>query len=159
MKKDKIYCAICRKLIPEARRTRPTAVCSEPCKDKLDNIRKNQRMMRKCPHCLHPSTPKEREAYRVWRVDRGEIRSLKKVKRDDTLQAKNQLIEGLKTALRMAEDEINFLTAYQTAHPIDPELNGSLSPEAVESTWIERRLTRSKEFAKRVEWLITPRQL
>ena len=68
-----LHCTVCAKVIPETRATRQTATCSEKCKDRLDTIRKLQRQNRKCAYCLHPSSAEERELYRVWRAERGEI--------------------------------------------------------------------------------------
>jgi hypothetical protein len=78
---DEIYCVVCKHPIPGFRARRQTATCSEKCKNKLDVIRERQRAAKKCPACLHPSTPEEREEYRIWRAERGDIRSVARVVR------------------------------------------------------------------------------
>lgn len=72
---DVIFCVICQDPIPEARARRQTSTCSEKCKNKLDAIRDRQRAARKCPLCLHPSTPEERAEFRLWRAQRGDVRT------------------------------------------------------------------------------------
>lgn len=100
---ESLYCVICRKQIDPKRATRPTATCSEVCKNRLDTIKANQRKARKCPHCLHPSTPEEREQFRLWRADRGEVRSTAPTQRDRTLPNKNLLMRALKSAVTQAK--------------------------------------------------------
>src|ERR1700678_2553460 len=56
-----LHCMICLQPLSETRSRRATSTCSEKCKDRLDALRAEQRCSRKCPHCLHPSTPEERE--------------------------------------------------------------------------------------------------
>lgn len=71
---DGLFCTICQEPIPPGRDQRQTATCSEKCKNRLDTIRANQRERRKCPHCLKPSTPDERQEFREWRASRGDLK-------------------------------------------------------------------------------------
>lgn len=154
---DALYCAICRALIPEKRRTRNTATCSEKCKNKLDTIRANQRKARKCPHCLHPATPEEREAFRIWRAERGDIRSANQVKRDSTLMPKNEMREGLKTAVRLAQAELEWLGAWKVAHGLNSIADATNDTETAEFEYAEKRIGLLTTFVSRAEYLITPR--
>lgn len=67
---EPLYCTICTKEIPPDRARRRTSVCSEACKDKADYRRMKMMRNQKCPHCLHPSTPEEREDFRQWRIEK-----------------------------------------------------------------------------------------
>lgn len=96
---DALFCTICQDPIPEGRATRQTATCSEKCKNKLDTIRANQRKARKCPYCLHPATPEEREEFRLWRQNRGD-RKVAFEPRERTGATKHQLRDALKAATR-----------------------------------------------------------
>lgn len=93
------YCMICREPLSEARSRRPTSTCSEPCKDRMDAQQLEQRRLRKCPHCLHPSTPEEREEFRVWRASRGDVRGLAIVKREAGGAPKHLLRRALREAV------------------------------------------------------------
>ena len=108
-----IRCSVCTRPIPAPRCYRNTQTCSEGCKDKLDAKRERQRAQKRCAACLHPSTPEERQDFRLWRADRAsrlgagrtELDKISPVKqtRDHTLANKRDLVAALKSAIRIAE--------------------------------------------------------
>jgi len=105
-----IHCCICTAVIEEKRSRRNTATCSEKCKNKLDSIRAEQRRSKKCPHCLAPSSPEEREEFRKWRVNRGtkdggrlNVRSEAVQERDRSLPPKRDMFFALKHAAKEVE--------------------------------------------------------
>lgn len=101
-----LHCTICQQEIPEARARRGTSTCSESCKNKFDRIRAEQRALRKCPHCLHPSTPEERSEFRVWRAERGDNKSAHPTgPRDHTLPNKNLILSTLRKATQALREE------------------------------------------------------
>jgi len=102
---DPIFCTVCTNQIEPKRARRQTATCSEKCKDKLDAIRARQRDDRRCPHCLHPSTPGERAHYRKWRVACGDVQTVDQVKRTGELPFKRDLMKALKGSLRLLEED------------------------------------------------------
>lgn len=95
---ETIYCNICQKPLDDARAKRMTSVCSEACKDKLDALRLRQKAAKRCPKCLHPSTPEEREAFRLWRAERGDVHSAAAVVRDSTLPNRRAMASVLRRA-------------------------------------------------------------
>ena len=99
------FCTICRDAIPEKRATRNTATCTEKCKDALDQIKIEQRRLKMCPHCLHPASPAEREEFRRWRADRGNVKSAEPVRRDGSIAHKQDLERALKAAVKLLEAE------------------------------------------------------
>ncbi len=107
---DKLLCTICGSQIPEGRDRRQTATCSEPCKDKLDGIRARQRASRRCTHCLHPSTPAQREDFRLWQAERGMIKNAELIPRDHSGPTKR----ALKDAIRGARETLKATLALCT---------------------------------------------
>lgn len=115
-----LHCIICQAPIPEARARRQTATCSEKCKNRLDTIRAHQRAAKRCPACLVPSTPAEREAFRAWRADRGDIKSSTLVKRDTSLPAKQEMRAAMLQAITALKSERDRLAeALQTPKHVD----------------------------------------
>lgn len=113
-----LHCIICQAPIPEARARRQTATCSEKCKNRLDTIRAHQRAAKRCPACLVPSTPAEREAFRAWRADRGDIKSSTLVKRDTSLPAKQEMRAAMLQAITALKSERDRLA--EALHPETP---------------------------------------
>ncbi len=67
-------CTRCAGPIPQARATvRTRYTCSPECALVLKAAALLRRASRKCPLCLHPFTPKEREEFREWRRHRGDL--------------------------------------------------------------------------------------
>jgi ribosomal protein L37AE/L43A len=79
-------------------------------------VRIEQRRSRKCPHCLHPSSPEEREQFRIWRVEKGDIRSADPVKRDKSTANRRDLERALKAAVRLLEDERDLIAQSHTTN-------------------------------------------
>ena len=94
-----VHCCICTAELSETRARRQTSVCSEKCKNKLDSLRAEQRANRKCPHCLHPSTPELRRKFRLFAKQIGDVKTDEPVRRDTTWPPKNELRVALKRAL------------------------------------------------------------
>lgn len=71
-------CIVCTKAVPANRaRGRSKDTCSPACHAVRQLYRKWVLQTSKCLACLHPSTPKEREEFRNWRKDRGDVRRKK----------------------------------------------------------------------------------
>ena len=115
-----LHCTICTDPIEEKRARRNTATCSEACKDRLDFIRAKQRESKRCPHCLSPSTPEEREEFRIWRSQRpkteGDRLALKapdKHGRDTTLEPKQKMLRVLRAGVKLAKaHRLELYTSY-----------------------------------------------
>lgn len=103
-----LFCTICGGEIAEPRRQRQTATCSEVCKNRLDLVRGAQRAKRKCPKCLHPSSPQERELFRRWRASRGDVKEIAPIPRDRAMPWKRDLQRGLKASLAVIEHLMNL---------------------------------------------------
>lgn len=110
-----LHCTICQEPIPDARARRQTSTCSEKCKNRLDAIRAHQRASKRCPYCLHPSTPEEREAFRLWRVERGEVRSANKYNRDAALPPRQAMVRILRKAILAIAEERDRVKAHLEA--------------------------------------------
>jgi predicted nucleic acid-binding Zn ribbon protein len=95
---SQLHCTVCQKPISAERASRQSTVCGEKCKNKLAAIRAEQRRGRKCTVCLHPSTPEERELFRAWRAERGDITRAVPLSRDRSLPNKNILRKALREA-------------------------------------------------------------
>jgi predicted nucleic acid-binding Zn ribbon protein len=108
---ETLHCTICQAAIDPVRARRQTSTCSEKCKNRLDVIRAHQRATKRCPYCLNPSTPEERAAFRVWRAERGDLRSATKVKRDFTLPSKTDMRFVMMRAIHALTEERDRLTA------------------------------------------------
>lgn len=100
-----LRCIVCSAAIDEKRARRGSHVCGEKCKNRLDYVIAEFRRERKCPHCLSPSTPEEREEFRIWRTERprgdgarSTLRSVEKVSRDRQLAHKHALLRALKAS-------------------------------------------------------------
>ena len=104
-----LHCTICRAPIEEKRARRQTATCGEPCKDRLDAVRKEQRRNTKCPSCLHPSSPEEREEFRLWRATRGDLRTAEFVPRDKSTAYKSELTKALRAAVALLEGQLDVI--------------------------------------------------
>lgn len=117
---ETLHCTVCQSAIPESRATRITATCSEKCKNRLDQIRIHQRQARKCPACLHPATPEEREAYRIWRAERGDIKTALKQNREYGGPNKREMRQALRDAARAIRILLERLEVSQpTPNPSD----------------------------------------
>lgn len=69
-----IHCAVCGDPLPEHRARARRETCGKrECGIKLKQFRKMTIEVRKCPTCYHPSTPEEREDFKQWRKERGQI--------------------------------------------------------------------------------------
>jgi predicted nucleic acid-binding Zn ribbon protein len=108
---ETLHCIICQSRIDPVRARRQTSTCSEKCKNRLDVIRAHQRATKRCPYCLNPSTPEERASFRVWRAERGDLRSATKVKRDFTLPSKTDMRHVMQRAINALTEERDRLTA------------------------------------------------
>lgn len=120
-----LHCTICQKVIPETRARRQTSTCSEKCKNRLDVIRAHQRAAKRCPSCLSPSTPEERESYRLWRVDRGDLRSAGQIKRDRTLPSKTDMRHALQRAIYALTEQRDTLQAQlEASNALETKIEG-----------------------------------
>ena len=117
-----LHCTICTRAIPEGRDRRQTATCSETCKNRLDEIRAQQRADRRCPACLHPSSPEERDEFRLWRAQRArnapgeagrslDVRSPVREPRDGSTASRRALASGLRQALKALDDLVKLVSA------------------------------------------------
>lgn len=67
-------CMVCGDPIPERRARARKETCGKPaCGIALKQWRRAVLESKKCPACYHPSTPEEREDFRQWRRERGQI--------------------------------------------------------------------------------------
>jgi len=106
-----LHCTICTTEIDAKRARRQTATCSETCKNQLDQVRIEQRRSKKCPVCLNPSTPEERQLFRIWRAERGDIRSAEPAKHDKGIGYRRELDRALRAAVALLEGERNNILA------------------------------------------------
>jgi hypothetical protein len=72
-------CTVCTAPIPKRRQHGNPALggrdaCSAACGRILKAKRKMDIINSTCPNCRHPSTPAEREEYKLWRKARGDVR-------------------------------------------------------------------------------------
>ena len=145
---DTLLCTICGNPIPEERARLQTATCSEPCKNKLDVIRAHQRASKKCPACLHPSTPEERAEFRAWRVDRGERASIQPDTRDHSMASKYRMRESLKKAATAIRGELQASKAQlEASRPLETKLEPGAEHPGDESKE-DRRARRVAEEAQ-----------
>lgn len=156
---ETLHCTICGSPIPEARSRRQTATCSEKCKNRLDVIRAHQRAAKKCPACLHPSTPQEREQFRIWRAERGDLRSKDQVKRDRTLPAKSDMRDAMKRAINALTDERDSLQAALNPENVLETKLGRLHVGFTEEgrKQAEAKLERFTSVIRQCEWAIAPK--
>ena len=70
----KLRCVICTKEVPARRATsRSKDTCGPECGQVLRDWKKYNILRRRCRTCYHPSSPKEREEFKLWRKSRGEV--------------------------------------------------------------------------------------
>lgn len=143
-----LYCTICQQAIPAERARRQTATCTEGCKNKLDAVRMEQRRSRKCAYCLHPATPEERELFRVWRAERGDVRSADPVKRDKATASKRDLERTLKACVVMLEVARDEIAASETLNDEDrkPDLNTMDSQSKADYEEFETLIQRARKL-------------
>jgi hypothetical protein len=63
----KMFCVVDGVEIPADRKKRRSITCSDACAKTRNNYLRERKEMRKCKYCGQPSTPEERESYRLWR--------------------------------------------------------------------------------------------
>jgi hypothetical protein len=56
-----------QKPIPEERERRRSTTCSDECRTRLNEIRREKKDAKICRHCSKPSTPEERILFNRWR--------------------------------------------------------------------------------------------
>lgn len=149
---ETLFCQICQQPIAEPRAQRQTSTCSEKCKNRLDTIRANQRRVRKCPYCLHPGTPSEREEFRKWRESRGDSKVAFQP-RDRTGTTKHDLRDAVKSATGHLE-HVNDLLAFLAADPAMQTLLKRLPKGFRSREDIEKRLGRVRSRVQDFKALI-----
>jgi predicted nucleic acid-binding Zn ribbon protein len=79
-----IYCAVCKKPIPEERLLLKAVTCSPQHTQVLANVRRRKRDSKNCRFCHAPSTLAERKLFKQWRdTIRVETRGRKKKPRPE----------------------------------------------------------------------------
>ena len=69
-------CIVCTEFVPAKRSTgRSKDTCSPECHKVLRMYRKHCVQKTRCPACFHPATSEERELFKKWRRERGELRN------------------------------------------------------------------------------------
>jgi hypothetical protein len=61
------FCMVDQKPIPEERERRRSTTCSDECRTRLNEIRREKKDAKVCRHCSKPSTPEERVLFNRWR--------------------------------------------------------------------------------------------
>ena len=64
----KFFCQVCRQPIPNATAERMGVLCGKDCREEMRSYRLQILKNQKCPRCYHPSSPKEWELYRQFRL-------------------------------------------------------------------------------------------
>lgn len=64
-----LKCTVCTTDIPEGRIRRRKDTCSAECYNLLLHYKKTLFKQWRCPTCLSPNTPQEREDYKRWRQE------------------------------------------------------------------------------------------
>lgn len=128
-----VRCAICPQILSESRVRRRSRTCSERCKDRLDFILAKLRDEKMCTHCLKPTTPEEREEFRLWRAqrprtkgDRGALRSATVVARDSSLASKKDMLTQLRKSTRQLSERRDWVAMSSAVAPppgeeLDPD--------------------------------------
>lgn len=70
-----LHCLICTRELPRSRRRHGTCLPGErACQKVLTMFRRHSLQITKCVACLHPATPGEREQFKAWRRESGQLR-------------------------------------------------------------------------------------
>lgn len=116
-----LYCVVCKKAIDEARaRMGQSPTCSKDCAEAYRSYRALVTSLYKCPYCVRPCTPRERELYHAWRTatqgsgqafikvqKRGAPKSVERRKAlEDQVKAGKRRTATLAVALREAITEL-----------------------------------------------------
>ena len=64
-----LNCVVCKQEIPGGRVRRRKDTCSPECYDLLRHYKASLFKQWRCPTCLSPNTPKEREEFKLWRQE------------------------------------------------------------------------------------------
>jgi hypothetical protein len=64
-----LKCVVCTGEIPGGRVRRRKDTCSPECYDLLRHYKASLFKQWRCPTCLSPNTPKEREEFKLWRQE------------------------------------------------------------------------------------------
>ena len=146
--KNTLYCCICTQPIPDKRATRQTSTCSEKCKNKLDAVRADQRRDRKCPFCLHPSTPEERLLFRAFMVSLGKRRSEVVTTRERTPNEtpRHLLRKALREAMSLLEANLDHFPALDSGNAVEtiPEAKGAGLKERVSREMLVEKIKQFK---------------
>jgi len=65
-----VFCVVCGKEVPSDRKKRRSVTCSEEHQKIRTNYLRERKELKKCKYCNQPSTPEEREEFKLWRRDR-----------------------------------------------------------------------------------------
>ena len=116
-----LHCIVCKKAIDETRaRIGRSATCSNDCAEAYRAYRTLVISLYKCPYCVRPCTPRERELFHAWRTDtqgsgqafikvqkRGAPKSVERRKAlEDQVKAGKRRAGALAVALREAITEL-----------------------------------------------------
>jgi len=85
-----LHCLICTRELPRSRRKYGTCLPTErACQKVLTMFRRYTLQTTKCKACLHPATPQEREAFKQWRRETGQLRKKGRPERKKILDNEN----------------------------------------------------------------------
>lgn len=85
-------CCVCGADIPEDRQVRRKRTCSDEHTKHMNQFRRFQQSKIRCSSCGRPSSPEEREDYKRWRAERGEV--LKSIGRGAPRKTREKQLES-----------------------------------------------------------------
>jgi hypothetical protein len=65
-----VFCVVCGADVPLERKKRRSVTCGEDCAKTRNNYLRERKELKRCKYCSQPSTPEERDDYRLWRKER-----------------------------------------------------------------------------------------
>lgn len=75
----KVFCVVDGVEVPDDRKKRRSITCSDACAKIRNVYLREKKELKKCKYCGNPSTPEERDDFRLWRAERrAQARAAKK---------------------------------------------------------------------------------
>jgi hypothetical protein len=66
----KVFCVVDGVEVPDDRKKRRSITCSDECAKARNNYLREKKELKKCKYCGTPSSPEERDEFRLWRSER-----------------------------------------------------------------------------------------
>jgi hypothetical protein len=66
----KVFCVVDGVEVPDDRKKRRSITCSDECAKARNNYLREKKELKKCKYCGNPSSPAERDDFRLWRAER-----------------------------------------------------------------------------------------